>query len=440
MKDHQDAMRSKANHQVQVAADDVTAEMTSISAMKHKLLDKEDVITPNKKPHKDIAKAASRHHQRQQKHEEANVTSASTSTSTTTPFTYFDPTEDPVRSALVGVIDIGPSFLRLQTEAAEVVNDLSKNMSLQLLPLFLSANFIWHLDYALPGLTETSSVAVHKALEVPLQQLPKDVVMLCHEFDQEMVTTGWIRSRTTETREQDELLILFQQICKKLPRKYASVNPQKNEDSHAHSSFDALMTSVFPGTDRHYQVHWANRKSKGSGERRGGDQLALKPDATITKDCYELGYVELKPPREDRNQRYFLEDVWALAGFAKDCIDSHLRHGRKITNVACLHVFGYQLTLYRLSFHDGIYVWQDISTAYLPRDHYDSGCTLRCLQLINTFKNILEDVNVEPYLRTPPRKEDDNSLSAELKPRPTHITPTKRPFFERSRPSSSSSR
>lgn len=39
MKDHQDAMRSKASHQIQMAADDVTAEIASISAMKHKLLE-----------------------------------------------------------------------------------------------------------------------------------------------------------------------------------------------------------------------------------------------------------------------------------------------------------------------------------------------------------------------------------------------------------------
>lgn len=70
----------------------------------------------------------------------------------------------------------------------------------------------------------------------------------------------------------------------------------KNEDSHAHSIFDALVISVFPGNHRHFELHWANRKSKGSGDRRGGDHLALKPDARITKDCYELGYVELKPP------------------------------------------------------------------------------------------------------------------------------------------------
>jgi hypothetical protein len=48
----------------------------------------------------------------------------------------------------------------------------------------------------------------------------------------------------------------------------------------------------------------------GSSEHRGGD--AYKPDATVVKDGFELGFVEVKPPREERHQRAYLEDVWAL--------------------------------------------------------------------------------------------------------------------------------
>ncbi|CAO3566254.1 unnamed protein product [Mortierella alpina] len=404
-KEHQDAMESKANRQIQRAADDVTTELEAISSLKHKLLDEEtDDIVSNKKLH--MAASASNLDQEQQQNqidsEESDVeaapasksiaaTSSSSSSSSggalvVSPDIVFDPTKDPVSSVLLGGIDIGPAFARLQMESAEVVNDLSKNMSMQLLPLFLAANFIWNLDHELPGLSEETMGIVQQTLNIPLLPMPKELAVFGYDLDQELAATGWIKSRSTETRDQDDLLVLFQQICKKLPRKYLTAGPLKNEDSHAHSTFDALMTCVFPGKDRHYQLHWANRKSKGSGDRRGGDHLALKPDATVTKDCYELGFVELKAPREDRNERFFLEDVWALTGFAKDCIDRHLRHGRKITNVACLHVFGFQLTLYQMSFHNGIYVWQDTATAYLPRDHHDSGCTLRCLQLIRTFK------------------------------------------------------
>jgi len=67
------------------------------------------------------------------------------------------------------------------------------------------------------------------------------------------------------------------------------------------------------------------------------------PDSQVTKDGFELGYVEVKPPKEERHQRAYLEDVWALSGLAKDNIDLHLRHGRIITTVPCVLVFGKNL-------------------------------------------------------------------------------------------------
>ncbi|KAF8939126.1 hypothetical protein BGZ58_010559 [Dissophora ornata] len=229
-------MRSKASHQVQMAADDITAEIASISAMKHKLLEEDsDVTTPNKKPHMDTAAPSSEDHQQQQEHQPpigedsdtASTISASTSFASTTSSlssggtasavstrTFFDPTKDPVSSVFLG----GAEY----TRAADV-------------------------------------------------QRASDAVMLCYDLDQEMATMGWIKSRATESREQDDLLILFQQVCKKPPTKYVSAGLYKNEDSHAHSASDALMTGVFPGNHRHFELHWANRKSKGS---RGGDHLA----------------------------------------------------------------------------------------------------------------------------------------------------------------------
>ncbi|KAF9948042.1 hypothetical protein BGZ70_002383 [Mortierella alpina] len=275
-KDHQVAMRSKASYQVQMAADDVTTDIASISAMKHKLLERDSkVITPNKKPHMDAATPASRHHllKQEQYHPSNNEESdaaytnspsttiaiTTTSSSAASTVTFFDPTKDPLSSVFLGGIDIGPPFSRLQLESAEVVNDLSKNMNLQLFPLFLAANFIWHAGHDLPGLSDESRATVQETLNIPLQQMPKELVTFCYDLDQEMATTGWIKSRATETREQNDLLILFQQVCKKLPTKYVSAGLHKNEDSHAHSTFDALMTSVFPGNHRHFELHWANR-------------------------------------------------------------------------------------------------------------------------------------------------------------------------------------
>jgi hypothetical protein len=129
----------------------------------------------------------------------------------------------------------------------------------------------------------------------------------------------------------------------KLPRRFLHFKHLKNEDSHAHSVLDALLTFMFPSNDRHYDLHWANRPSAGSGDRRNGD--ALKPDATLLKDGLEMGYVEVKSPKEERHQRPYLEDIWALSGLAKDNIGHHVRHSRIITTVPCIIVFGKQRPL-----------------------------------------------------------------------------------------------
>jgi hypothetical protein len=44
------------------------------------------------------------------------------------------------------------------------------------------------------------------------------------------------------------------------------------------------------------------------------------------------------------------------------------------------------MTLYQLSFQAGIYIWQDVYTSYLPKDRYDSGNIIECVELIKTFK------------------------------------------------------
>lgn len=49
--------------------------------------------------------------------------------------------------------------------------------------------------------------------------------------------------------------------------------------------------------------------------------------------------MEIKPPKEERHQQAYLEDVWALSGLTKDSIDLHLRHGRIITTIPCVLVF-----------------------------------------------------------------------------------------------------
>ncbi|KAF9344755.1 hypothetical protein BGX34_005361 [Mortierella sp. NVP85] len=324
-------------------------------------------------------------------------------------------------------IDIGSPFKRLQEEASAIVNDVTKAMTLELLPLFMAANYIWDMTFVLPGMSDDEHNAIHDALHFPVARLPDQSVLFCCSLEHELTSKGYIKSRET-SRDQDALLILFQQASQKLPRKFLHFKHLKNEDSHAHSVLDALLTFMFPSNHRQYDLHWANRPSAGSSDRRNGD--AYKPDATLLKDGLEMGYVEVKSPKEERHQRPYLEDIWALSGFAKDNIDLHLRHSRIITTVPCIIVFGFQMTLYKLSFQTGIYLWQEILTTYLPKDQYDIGNIRACVELVKTFKTIMDEVETKRYVRTPTKPvEDDEDLLDIYRPRPTNISPSRRPFF-----------
>ncbi|KAK3810467.1 MAG: hypothetical protein J3R72DRAFT_463841 [Linnemannia gamsii] len=344
------------------------------------------------------------------------------------PQSFFDPTIIIPSKLEIEGIGIGTPFKRLQEEAAVVVNDVKKTLTLDLLPFFLAANHIWDVIYGLPGILDEDHDAIQDALRISVIRLSDPLVLFCRSLEHDMKSTGYIRSRETHSRDQDALLVLFQQASQKLPKRFLPFKHLKNEDTHAHSVLDALLTFMFPSHHHRYELHWANRPSAGSGDRRNGD--AFKPDATVTKDGFELGYVEIKPPKEERHQRLYLEDVWALSGLAKDNIDLHFRHRRIITTISCVLVFGFQMTLYQLSFQAGIYLWQDVHTSYLPKDHYDIANIVACVELLKTFKAIMDKAETERYTRTPTRRvEDDEELSDLYRPRPSNITPSKRPFF-----------
>ncbi|KAG9063314.1 hypothetical protein KI688_004196 [Linnemannia hyalina] len=306
---------------------------------------------------------------------------------------FFDPaTAIPSPLEIEGV-DIGNPFRRLQDEAAAVVNDVKKTLTLEFLPFFLAANHIWDATYQLPGMSDDDHDTIQGALHVPVVRLSEHLVLFSRSLGHDMTSKGYIRSRETQSREQDALLVLLQQASQKLPRKFLPFKHLRNEDTHAHSVLDSLFTFVFPAYHQRYELHWANRASNGSSERRKGD--AYKPDATVLRDGFELGFMEMKPPREERHQRAYLEDMWALSGFAKDAIDLHLRHSRILTAAPCVHVFGFQMTLYQLTFQNGIYVWQSVHASYLPRDQYDSGNMMDCVELLKTFKAIMDESGTE---------------------------------------------
>ncbi|KAF9344836.1 hypothetical protein BGX34_005283, partial [Mortierella sp. NVP85] len=96
-------------------------------------------------------------------------------------------------------------------------------------------------------------------------------------------------------------------------------------------------------------LSWVNRPSQGSEERQGKREVN-KPDGTILKECFDLGFMEIKAPKDANVAHFYIEGKWALTSFAKDTTDPHLRELRLITSIICLQVFGYQLSAYELRF------------------------------------------------------------------------------------------
>lgn len=66
----------------------------------------------------------------------------------------------------------------------------------------------------------------------------------------------------------------------------------------------------------------------------------LKPDGTITKVGYELVFLEIKPPRMEKDAALFLEDYWKLVNFYKDAIDFHMESDLGVGRMAAIQVFG----------------------------------------------------------------------------------------------------
>ncbi|KAF9375325.1 hypothetical protein CPC16_000788 [Podila verticillata] len=173
---------------------------------------------------------------------------------------------------------------------------------------------------------------------------------------------------------------------------------------------------------------WANRPSPGSRERRGVRE-ANKPDVTIMKEQFDVAFAEIKAPKDDNSTRLYIQDKWALTSLAKDTIDLHLRERRTISSIYCLQVFGYQLAVYELRFLAGLYIWMEVGTGYLPRDKNDTHCLIRCMELLNTLRTLLDDIPVRQYVHTPPRRDPDLLLPQEFRPQLTNITPSSRRFF-----------
>ncbi|KAG0237596.1 hypothetical protein BGW42_000423 [Actinomortierella wolfii] len=154
------------------------------------------------------------------------------------------------------------------------------------------------------------------------------------DISHERASTDRVHCRTMENEEEEDVLQLFLDLSKKLPTE-ALPSSVENEDTFSHEALDSLPSFLFPVSNWEYQLSWANRPSQGSSERRGTRE-ANKPDGTILKEQFELGFVEIKAPKDAHVTRYYIQDKWALASWAKDAIELHLREQRAITSVICL--------------------------------------------------------------------------------------------------------
>ncbi|KAF9967076.1 hypothetical protein BGZ73_000711 [Actinomortierella ambigua] len=287
--------------------------------------------------------------------------------------------------------DVGAAFRLLQEEAAPFINNEDHKISIKKLHLMLTANSIWDTSERLPGMSVETHRRILSQIKPALIRLPAEKIRLILDLSHELSTTDRVRSRALETEEDEDLLHLFKDLSKNLP--------QSGEGMHA-----------------------------------------LKPDCTIMKEQFDLGFAEIKAPKDERCMRLYIEDKWALTSMAKDSIDLHLRERRAITSIFCLQVFGYQLAAYELRFQSGIYMWTEIGIGYLPRDKNDTRCLISCMELLNTVKSLVEAIPVRQYISTPPQRDPDHLLPEELRPQPTNISPSFRQFFGRNVKSSTNAR
>ncbi|KAF9581774.1 hypothetical protein BGW38_001090 [Lunasporangiospora selenospora] len=351
---------------------------------------------------------------------EANVTKHSTSR------IIFDASKAlPIYLRLEG-FDVGKAFKVLQAHAEEIINDGSEKVKVSNVHLFLAGNYIWHTATALPGMSGDFRQSICNSIEVSKVRLSPSEVYLCIDLGRELSDAGRIRSRLAEDGDE-HIIQLFQTLANKL-----SVEAMpwvfKNEDSHAHGVLDVIVTQLFPEGRAPYEMIWANRPSEASKLRRGEP---LKPDGTITKEDFEVAYLEVKGPKDDRCQSKYLEDLWNLSSFAKDCIDSNLSARRSVKLVPLVQVFGHKVTLYVMKFVSGLYILHQVATCYLPRDLQDLGGMIQCVETFRTLKHILDDLDMRQYGRTQSRSETEDLLPYDQLPRPTNVSPSSRPFFPR---------
>ncbi|KAI8348417.1 hypothetical protein B0O80DRAFT_183842 [Mortierella sp. GBAus27b] len=279
-------------------------------------------------------------------------------------------------------------------------------------------NYIWDMEHNLPGLSKDLFTAIVLRDSCPLASLTPKEAALCWELDQELMRTRAIAGRAPMSTMLDNIVFIYQSISFKLPVRYLAFC-EMNEDSFAHGVLDTFFSTIFPvGRPIDFHLSWANRPAQGSKYRRGNP---LKPDGTICKAGHELAFLEIKPPRMEKDATLFLEDYWKLANLCKDAIDLHVQGELGIRTMVAIQVFGHEMVMYKMTLSNGIYHWGQVMTVHLPKDKSDRAKVDRCLEMMLTLKEYLKDIDTDPFLRTPsPNPTRTNSSS---------LTPTKRPMF-----------
>ncbi|KAF9140308.1 hypothetical protein BGX30_006717 [Mortierella sp. GBA39] len=219
-------------------------------------------------------------------------------------------------------------FKQLQIQAAATINDPEESLP--------AANYIWMSSTRLPGLTREAHSEIIHSVHRNEHPLPESLLTLWNKFSSELAETGRVRARLLDTKEEKDLTLLYQNMSKKMPKEYFAW-VQKNEVTFAHGTVDIILKHFFPENTSSHELDWGNHSASGSKARRGDP---LKPDATVLKSGMEVGYVEIKAPKDSHSQSKFVEDLWSVASEARDQIDLHLRNQRLITVVPCIQIFG----------------------------------------------------------------------------------------------------
>ncbi|KAF9304669.1 hypothetical protein BGZ74_000877 [Mortierella antarctica] len=281
-------------------------------------------------------------------------------------------------------------------------------------------NSIWAMEEELPSLPQDEHTLLQKQYTWPVENMNKDLEALCMRLGMQ-VRDGVQLDPGSDPRElsyeHHKIYVFYEMIILKLPVEY-SPSDHTIEDTYAHQVVDALLSKEFPAPSK-YHLDWANLEVEGSKIRR---VWANKPDGTISKNGAQLAFMEIKSPKDDRNARAEVEDLWNLANFCKDAIDAHLLLRRGIFKAAGILIFGHKISVYTMEYHNAIYHWSRAGVAHVPVDQTDVMRAPRCLELIHAVKMFLDSIEVSNI----PQGPAGQYLHAGQK---SKITPSLRPMF-----------